>query len=157
KAVGQLKIERVANRLQVRVGIATGLVVVGDAISTGAAVEQTVIGEAPLLAARLVTLACPSAVLISTNTRALLGNLFEYRDLDAVEVEGLREPVLVSQVLRESASTSRFEALRSVRGELIGRGEELDVLWPEPDSNVPLCRALCVKNYQRRECGGPSC
>jgi hypothetical protein len=66
--------------------------------------------------------------LISTNTRALLGNLFEYRDLDSVEVEGLREPMLVSQVLRESASTIRFEALRSVRGELIGRGKELDLL-----------------------------
>src|SRR4029077_2314876 len=76
--------------LQVRVGIATGLVVVGDLIGTGAAQEQAVVGETPNLAARLQALAPPDTVVIGETTRRLLGGLFECRDLGAVEVKGFR-------------------------------------------------------------------
>src|SRR5467141_1859416 len=79
--------------VQVRVGIATGLVVVGDLIGEGAAQEQSVVGETPNLAARLQFLAEPDAVVIAAGTRRLLGDLFEYRDLGAVEVKGIAAPV----------------------------------------------------------------
>ena len=80
EAVPKLK-TAAAIPLQVRVGIATGLVVVGDLIGAGAAQEQAVVGETPNLAARLQGLAAPGAVVISANTRRLTGGLFEYRDL----------------------------------------------------------------------------
>ena len=99
-------------RLQARVGIATGLVVVGDLIGAGSVQEQSVVGETPNVAARLQTLADPDAVVIAAGTRRLVGNLFEYRDLGAVEVKGIAGPVLVWQVLRPSVVASRFEALR---------------------------------------------
>ena len=93
--------------LHARVGIATGLVVVG-----GEVVEHDVAGETPNLAARLQTLADPNAVVIATSTRRLVGDLFEYRDLGAVEVKGIVVPVPAWQVLRPSGVESRFEALR---------------------------------------------
>src|SRR6516164_3560242 len=74
--------------LQVRVGIATGLVVVGDLIGAGAAQEQAVVGETPNLAARLQALAEPGAVVIASSTRRLTGGLFEYRDLGAIALKG---------------------------------------------------------------------
>jgi class 3 adenylate cyclase len=74
--------------LQVRVGIATGLVVVGDLIGAGAAQEQAVVGETPNLAARLQALAEPAAVVIAAATRRLTGGLFEYRDLGSVTLKG---------------------------------------------------------------------
>ena len=98
-------------KLQARVGIATGLVVVGDLIGEGSAQEQSVVGETPNLAARLQALAEPGAVVIAAGTRRLVGDLFEYRDLGAVEVEGHRRTVPAWQVLRPSAVASRFEAL----------------------------------------------
>ena len=79
--------------LQTRVGIATGLVVVGDLIGTGSAQEQAVVGETPNLAARLQALAEPNAVVIAESTRKLLGNLFELKDLGTREVKGIAEPV----------------------------------------------------------------
>src|SRR5205085_4255921 len=108
-AVGELD---APERLQVRIGIATGLVVVGDLIGKGAAQEQAVVGETPNLAARLQALAEPNAVVIAPSTRRLLGDLFEYCDLGAVEVKGIAAPVPAWQVLRPSAVKSRFEALR---------------------------------------------
>src|SRR6202011_3504553 len=69
--------------LQVRVGIATGLVVVGDLIGSGEAQERGIVGDTPNLAARLQTLAEPGQVVISKSTRKLLGNLFELEDLGA--------------------------------------------------------------------------
>ena len=78
---------------QARVGIATGLVVVGDLIGEGSAQEQSVVGETPNLAARLQALAEPDAVVIAAGTRRLVGDLFEYRDLGAVEVKGIAAPV----------------------------------------------------------------
>ena len=85
--------------MQVRIGIATGLVVVGDLIGSGAAQEQAVVGETPNLAARLQALAEPSAVVIASSTRRLTGGLFEYRDLGAVTLKGLAEDVPAWRVL----------------------------------------------------------
>jgi class 3 adenylate cyclase/predicted ATPase len=114
--------------LQLRVGIATGLVVVGDLIGEGGSQEQAVVGETPNLAARLQALAEPGAVVIAPSTRRLTGRLFDYVDLGAVELKGLAEPVVASRVLRESAALSRFEALRGARTPLVGRDEELALL-----------------------------
>ena len=126
-AVGHLDVK--ATKLQARVGIATGLVVVGDLIGEGSAQEQSVVGETPNLAARLQALAEPDAVVIASGTRRLVGDLFEYRDLGAVEVKGLARRVSASQVLRPSAVESRFEALRgSTLTPLVGRVEEIDLL-----------------------------
>jgi hypothetical protein len=114
--------------LQVRVGIATGLVVVGDLIGHGAAQEQAVVGETPNLAARLQALAAPGTVLIGASTRRLTGGLFDYEDLGPVEIKGLAEPIVASRVLRESTAESRFEALRAARTPPVGRNEELALL-----------------------------
>jgi class 3 adenylate cyclase len=115
-------------RLQVRVGIATGLVVVGDLIGQGAAQEQAVVGETPNLAARLQAMAEPATVVIAASTRRLTGGLFDYEDLGTVEIKGLAAPVTAARVLRESAAESRFEALRTAGTPLVGRDEELALL-----------------------------
>jgi class 3 adenylate cyclase/predicted ATPase len=126
-AVGRLDVKSVT--LQARIGIATGLVVVGDLIGEGSAREQSVVGETPNLAARLQALAEPDAVVIAAGTRRLVGETFEYRDLGAVEVKGIAEPVPAWQVLRPSVVASRFEALRgSSLTALVGREEELELL-----------------------------
>ncbi len=126
-AVGRLDVKSV--KLQARIGIATGLVVVGDLIGEGSAQEQSVVGETPNLASRLQALAEPDAVVIAASTRRLVGDLFEYRDLGAVEVKGIGGTVPAWQVLRPSAVASRFEALRgSALSPLIGRDEEIDLL-----------------------------
>ncbi len=111
-----------------RVGIATGVVVVGDLIGQGASQEQAVVGETPNLAARLQALAEPGAVVIAPSTRRLTGGLFEYADLGAVELKGLGAPVMAARVLRGSAAESRFEALRTAGTALVGRDEELALL-----------------------------
>jgi class 3 adenylate cyclase len=113
---------------QVRVGIATGLVVVGDLLGQGAAREQAVVGETPNLAARLQALAAPETVVIAPSTRRLIGGLFDYEDLGPIEIKGLDVPVEASRVLRESAAESRFEALRTGRTPLVGCDEELALL-----------------------------
>jgi class 3 adenylate cyclase len=117
-------------KLQLRVGIATGLVVVGDLIGSGAAQEEAVVGETPNLAARLQGLAAPDAVVIGADTRRLTGGLFEYRDLGAATLKGFADPVQAWQVVGPSAIESRFEALHatSTTTPLIGRDEELDLL-----------------------------
>src|SRR5438876_611530 len=115
--------------LQVRVGIATGLVVVGDLIGQGASQEQAVVGETPNLAARLQALAEPGAVVIAPGTRRLTGGLFAYADLGAVELKGLGAPVAAARVVRGSAAESRFEALHGRDlTPLVGREEELALL-----------------------------
>jgi class 3 adenylate cyclase len=114
--------------LQVRVGIATGLVVVGDLIGAGAAQEQAVVGETPNLAARLQALAEPGAVVIASSTRRLTGGLFEYRDLGTVPLKGFVENVPAWQVLGAGVAESRFEALRATTTPLVGRDEEIDLL-----------------------------
>src|SRR6202048_4085323 len=109
-AVSRLYVKSV--KLQTRVGIATGLVVVGDLIGEGSAQEQSVIGETPNLAARLQTLAEPDTVVIARGTRRLVGDLFEYRDLGIVEVKGIGTPVPAWQVLRPGVGGGRVQALR---------------------------------------------
>jgi class 3 adenylate cyclase len=101
QAVGGLKF---SNSLQSRVGIATGLVVVGDLIGSGAAQEQTVVGETPNLAARLQGIAEPNTVVIAESTRKLLGNLFDLQDLGAQNLKGVGAPVRAWGVLRSAAS-----------------------------------------------------
>jgi class 3 adenylate cyclase/predicted ATPase len=116
-------------RLQVRVGIATGVVVVGDLTGSGEAQERGVVGETPNLAARLQAIAEPGAVVIAANTRKLIGNLFECRGLGAVVAKGFSEPVHAWHVLRESGIESRFEAFHSDSlSSLIGREEEAELL-----------------------------
>jgi class 3 adenylate cyclase/predicted ATPase len=115
--------------LQTRVGIATGVVVVGDLIGTGAAQEQAVVGETPNLAARLQGLAMPDMVVIAESTRRLLGNLFELQDLGATEVKGITGPVQAWVALRASSVEGRFEALHaSGLTALVGREEETELL-----------------------------
>src|SRR5215467_6514541 len=114
--------------LQIRVGIATGLVVVGDLIADDPAHECEVVGETPNLAARLQALAEPDTVVIDGDTRRLLGELFEYRALGPVLVRGFDDPVVAWQVTGRSAVESRFKALRSTTTQLVGREEEIDVL-----------------------------
>jgi class 3 adenylate cyclase len=115
--------------LQTRVGIATGLVVVGDLIGSGDAQERGIVGETPNLAARLQGIAEPNMVVIAESTRRLLGNLFELRDLGARELKGIAGPVPAWAALRASSVASRFEALHaSGQADLVGREEELELL-----------------------------
>jgi class 3 adenylate cyclase len=141
--------------LQVRIGIATGLVVVGDLIGAGAAQEQAVVGETPNLAARLQALAEPGAVVIASSTRRLTGGLFEYRDLGTVALKGFSENVPVWQVLGASAVESRFEALRTAATPLVGRDEEIELLlrrWDQAkagDGQVLLISGEAATYYAR--------
>ena len=115
--------------LRTRVGIATGLVVVGDLIGSGASQEQTIVGETPNLAARLQSVAEPNAVVIAESTRRLLGNLFQLEDLGARDLKGISGPVRAWVALRPASVESRFEALHaSGVTELVGREEELELL-----------------------------
>jgi class 3 adenylate cyclase len=125
QAVGGLKS---SVPMQTRVGIATGLVVVGDLIGSGEAQERGIIGETPNLAARLQGIAEPDTVVIAVSTRRLLGNLFELRDLGSRDVKGISEPVQAWAAVRPSSVESRFEALRTATTPLVGRDEELDFL-----------------------------
>jgi len=115
--------------LQARVGIATGVVVVGDIIDAGGSQERGIIGETPNLAARLQAIAAPGEVVIATSTRRLIGRMFDCRALGAIEVKGLPQPVEAWQVRGELAGVSRFEALRSAAlTPLVGRQEEIELL-----------------------------
>ena len=115
--------------LQTRVGIATGLVVVGDLIGSGASQEQAIVGETPNLAARLQSIAEPNSVVIADSTRRLVGNLFELQDLEAQPLKGIVGPVRAWVVLRPSFVESRFEAFHaSGLTDLVGREEELEIL-----------------------------
>jgi class 3 adenylate cyclase/predicted ATPase len=115
--------------LQTRVGIATGLVVVGDRIGSWEAHERRIVGETPNLAARLQELAKPNMVVIADSTRRLLGNLFEVEDLGVRSLKGFPGPVRALAVLRPSSVESHFEALRTPGlTALVGREEESDLL-----------------------------
>src|SRR6516225_6681128 len=126
--VGRLE-TRAAEPLAVRIGIATGLVVIGDRSREGALREHAVVGDTPHLAARLQTLAEPGTVVVAASTRRLLGDLFRLRDLGQHEVKGIAEPVAAWAVEGVSDSESRFEAVRTAGlTDLIGRADELDFL-----------------------------
>ena len=115
--------------LQVRVGIATGLVVVGDLIGSGEAQERGVVGDTPNLAARLQALAEPNMVVIADSTRRLLGNLFELRDLGPQDLKGIAGPARAWAALRASSVESRFDALHTTNlTALVGREEESELL-----------------------------
>jgi class 3 adenylate cyclase len=115
--------------LRTRVGIATGLVVVGDLEESGEGRERGIVGETPNLAARLHTIAEPDTVVISEGTRRLLGKLFELDDLGTRELKGIPGPVQVWAALRASIVESRFEALHpSGLTALVGREEETELL-----------------------------
>ena len=125
-AVGALKTHA---PLQTRVGIATGLVVVGDLIGSGASQEQAIVGETPNLAARLQGVAEPNRVVIAESTLKLVGNLFELEDLGAQNLKGIEGPVGAWAALRPSSVESRFDALHAGDlTELVGREEELELL-----------------------------
>jgi class 3 adenylate cyclase len=125
--------------LQTRVGIATGLVVVGDLIGSGASQEQAIVGETPNLAARLQGVAEANRVVIAESTRRLLGNLFELEDLGAQDLKGIAGPVRAWAALRPASVESRFDALHATGlTELVGREEELELLrrrWSRAKSN----------------------
>jgi class 3 adenylate cyclase/predicted ATPase len=115
--------------LAVRVGIATGLVVVGDLLGAGASQEQAVVGETPNLAARLQGIAEPNTVVLSEGTRKLVGNLFELEDLGEKDLKGISGPERAWAALRARLVESRFEALHmSDLTALVGREEEFELL-----------------------------
>ncbi len=114
---------------QVRVGIATGLVVVGELVGAGEAQERNVVGETPNLAARLQSAAAPNTVVIDATTRRLASDGFDYEAIAPAALKGFQEPVSAWRVLRERTIASRFEALRAASlAPLIGRQEEMELL-----------------------------
>jgi class 3 adenylate cyclase len=124
-AVGRLT---TTEPLNVRLGIASGLVVVGDLIGEGAAQERGVVGETPNLATRLQTLAEPGTLVVADSTRQQIGGLFELEDLGTQPLAGFAAAQRAWRVAGESGVLSRFEALRSEGAPLVGREEELDLL-----------------------------
>ncbi|HEX3883903.1 MAG TPA: AAA family ATPase [Stellaceae bacterium] len=135
--VGAVGLLDLSHRLRVRLGLATGLVVVGDLLGAGAAQEQAVVGETPNLAARLQAIAEPDGIVIADATRRQIGGLFELRDLGRRELKGFAGMPQTWQVVGESGVASRFEALRSRETPLVGRDEEIDLLlrrWTQAKS-----------------------
>ncbi|HTZ66401.1 MAG TPA: adenylate/guanylate cyclase domain-containing protein, partial [Roseiarcus sp.] len=127
RTVGALEVG--GRRLAARIGIATGLVVVGESVGEGEAQERAVVGETPNLAARLQALAPPGGVVISQTTRRLVGTLFELTDLGPTTIKGFAEPVAAFAVHGEGRADGRFEALHGQRlTPLIGREHELAML-----------------------------
>jgi len=128
RAVKKLKTPD-SEALACRIGIATGLVVVGDLVGEGAAQEEAVVGETPNIAARLQDLAEPGSVVVASDTRRLLGDLLETVDLGNHALKGIADPVHAWQVLREGRTESRFQALHGGKlTALIGRDEEFGLL-----------------------------
>jgi predicted ATPase/DNA-binding winged helix-turn-helix (wHTH) protein len=115
--------------MRCRVGIATGASIIGDPSRSSALQDREIVGNVPNLAARLQLSVQPGIVAIESDTRQLIGNLFDCRDLGAVETAGSTEPTRIWQVLGANNLASRFEALRgSAPSPLIGRDEEIDLL-----------------------------
>jgi class 3 adenylate cyclase len=126
-AIRQLDYKKID--LAVRVGIATGPVVVGDLLGQGAAQEAAITGETPNLAGRLQGLAGANAIVISDATHRLAGGMFECADLGKHALKGFAEPVQARSVIRPRSVESRFDATRaSSITELIGRDEEVEIL-----------------------------
>jgi class 3 adenylate cyclase len=177
QAVGGLKS---TSPLQTRVGIATGLVVVGDLVGSGEAQERGIVGETPNVAARLQNVAEPNTAVIAESTRKLLGNLFDLQDLGAQDLKGIGGRVRTWAALRPASVESRFEALHaSGLTELVGREEELEILlrrWSKvktgegqggaptpagPGPNMPpgpVVRDHCRRATPQNSCGreGPA-
>ncbi len=114
---------------QARVGIATGLVVVGEQLGTGNTQQRVAIGETPNLAAQLQAVTAPGEVVIAASTRRLVGQMFDCRALGAIEVQGLPRPVEAWQVRGETLGVNRFKARRTRElTPLVGRQEEMELL-----------------------------
>lgn len=127
------KVARLTQRdgqpLQTRVGIATGVVVAGEASGVGPAGEETVVGDTPNLAARLQSLAEPGCVLVSSSTHRITKDFFDYSSLGEFAVKGFRDPLAIWKALRESATESRFAAAHAASsGPIVGRERELAFL-----------------------------
>jgi predicted ATPase/class 3 adenylate cyclase len=144
--VGQLLLPS-GEPLQVRVGIATGLVVVGETIGKGSAQEQAVFGETPNLAAHLQQLAAPNSVVVAASTHRLLGGVFVCADLGCVEVKGKSKPIAAWRVIGECEVESRFEAIRPKRlTRFVGRQEHLSRLlnfWERAKRGSGQVALLC--------------
>jgi class 3 adenylate cyclase/tetratricopeptide (TPR) repeat protein len=128
EAVGELRREHDV-ALEVRIGISTGLVVVGELIGEGEARERGVFGDTPNLASRLQNVADPGTVVVSESTRRLLGRTFELQALGPLELKGFKGPVPAWSVIGEIANVSRFEASRSeAMTPFVGREQEVALL-----------------------------
>jgi class 3 adenylate cyclase/predicted ATPase len=114
---------------QIRIGIATGLVVVGDIVGAGSAPERDIVGQTPNLAARLQAIADPGTLVISSATRRVTGRLFEYLELGPLMLKGFSEPLSAWRVLGVGTAETRFEAQREVGlTPLVGREAEIEEL-----------------------------
>jgi class 3 adenylate cyclase len=115
--------------LSVRIGVATGMVVVGDIVGEGASQEAAIVGETPNLAARLQDIAKPGTVVIAETTHSLVGGLFDLEDLERHDLKGFTERVRAWAVSGGRRAESRFDATRSEHlTALIGRDEEMEIL-----------------------------
>jgi class 3 adenylate cyclase/tetratricopeptide (TPR) repeat protein len=145
QAVARLP-SRAGRRMRVRVGIATGLVVVGKVMSAEGASELSAIGETPNLAARLQAIAEPDSVVIGENTKALTRGSFRYADLGSLTVKGFRAPVRAWRVLGE-ASATRFEAAHTGgMSQFVGREQEVALLlsrWEQAAGGEGQAVLLC--------------
>src|SRR6516162_6000158 len=129
EVIAALSAIKTSASLQVRIGVATGLVVAGDLMAPREAHERGIVGETPNLAARLQAIAEPNTVVIGEATRRLLGDLFQLRYLEARDLKGIAGPTRAWAVLRASSVASRFEALHaSGLTVLVGRNEEFELL-----------------------------
>ena len=142
EAIGSLSVPA-GGPLSVRIGIATGLVVVGDLVGAGAAQEEAVIGETPNLAARLQSAADPGQVWIADTTRQLLGNGFELDDLGSRMFKGFKQPERAFAVKGELAMESRFEAKHRDLPQMVGREHELSLLL-ERWSLIKASEGQCI-------------
>jgi class 3 adenylate cyclase/predicted ATPase len=133
--------------VQTRVGIATGLVVIGNLIGTGEAQERGIVGETPNLAARLQEIAAPNTVVIDESTRKLVGDCFELESLEERDLKGIPRSVQIWTPLRVNVMESRFEALHPAGlTTLIGREKELELLlrlWSKAKSGKGQVVMLC--------------
>ena len=115
--------------IEVRIGVATGLVIVGDPDRGGTRLEQAVVGDTINLAARLQSIANANEVIIAESTRRLIGNLFACRNLGSLSLKGYAESVPTWQVLRARTATSQFKSYREpILTKIVGRDAEVDVL-----------------------------
>ncbi len=127
-ATGRLTTPHGGRPLAARIGIATGLVVVGDLVGEGSAQEEAVVGETPNLAARLEALAEPNTVVIADSTHRLIGGFFDMVDLGPRDLKGFTIPVRAWRIASEADTEGRFDALHGVATPLVGRAEELELL-----------------------------
>lgn len=142
-----------AKSLRVRIGIATGLVVIGEPIGSGDSRQQTAVGETPNLAARLQGLAGPNQVVIDAATKRQIGGLFECQELAAVELKGLPAAVQTWHVVSENRAIGQFEALRSGATPLVGGDEEMELLlrrWSQAKVSQARCRSLIPVIHRQR-------